>query len=101
MLKMIIEFDEEKIKKEGKYDLQKMYACLAERFTKKGLKVVENAEAMRIQLIFDGKPDADVRAVLKENGFRWAPSQNAWQRQLNGNGKAAASNVIQKLAAMQ
>lgn len=66
-----------------------------------GLKVVENAEAMRIQLIFDGKPDADVRAVLKENGFRWAPSQNAWQRQLNGNGKAAASNVIQKLAAMQ
>ncbi len=42
MLKMVIEFDEEKIKDDGKYDLQKMYACLAERFTENGLKVLEN-----------------------------------------------------------
>lgn len=28
-------------------------------------KVVENVEAMRLQIIFDGKPEADVRAVLK------------------------------------
>lgn len=38
-------------------------------------KVVENAEAMRLQIIFDEKPEADVRAVLKKNGFKWAPSQ--------------------------
>ena len=62
-----------------------------------GLKVVENAEAMRIQLIFDEKPDANVRAILKDNGFRWAPSQNAWQRQLNESGKWAAERVLKKL----
>ena len=38
-------------------------------------KVVENVEAMRLQIIFDGKPEADVRAVLKKHGFKWAPSQ--------------------------
>ena len=41
-LKMVIEFDEEKIEKEGKYDLQRMYAHLAERFTENGLMVVKN-----------------------------------------------------------
>ncbi len=41
MLKMVIEFDEEKVKKEGKYDLQMMYDCLAKRFTDNGLQVVE------------------------------------------------------------
>lgn len=63
-----------------------------------GLKVVENTDTMRIQLIFDGKPDPDVRCILKSNGFRWAPSQGAWQRQLNRNGKAAAEAVLRQLA---
>lgn len=65
-----------------------------------GLTVVENTEAMRIQLIFDGKPDVTVREILKRNGFRWAPSQNAWQRQLNSNGKYAAKTVLRQLAAL-
>lgn len=61
-------------------------------------KVVENSEIMRLQLIFDGKPDADTRAVLKENGFRWSPSNMAWQRQLTHNAKSALKRVIDKLA---
>jgi hypothetical protein len=44
--------------------------------------VVENFEANRIQLKFAGKPAAAVRDVLKRSGFRWAPSEGAWQRQL-------------------
>lgn len=51
-----------------------------------GLRVVENAEANRVQLIFEGKPADEVRAKLKGFGFRWAPSEGAWQRHLNGNG---------------
>lgn len=62
-----------------------------------GVKVVENAEAMRIQLIFDGKPDDDTRTLLKSNGFRWSPSFGAWQRQLNNNGIYAARRVLEKL----
>ena len=62
-----------------------------------GLKVVENTEAMRIQLIFDDKPSADVRDVLKSYGFRWSPKFSAWQRHLNSNGKYAVKKVLEIL----
>ena len=67
----------------------------------KTFKVVENTEAMRYQIIFEGKPDADVRTLLKSNGFKWAPSQGAWQRQLTGNGKWALNRVVEKLKEME
>lgn len=60
-------------------------------------QVIENAEANRVQIIFPGKPDADTRAMLKSNGFRWAPSENAWQRQLNNAGIYAARRVLAAL----
>lgn len=60
-------------------------------------EVVENAEIMRLQLIFDGKPDEETRAVLKKNGFRWSPSNTAWQRQLTDNAKYAVKRVIEEL----
>jgi hypothetical protein len=62
-----------------------------------GLKIVENTEAMRIQLIFDDKPSAEVREVLKSNGFRWSPRYSAWQRHLNSNGKYAVEKVLEIL----
>ena len=58
-----------------------------------GYRVVENTDMNRIQIIFDTKPDADTRAILKRNGFRWAPSQDAWQRHLNANGRNAVRHV--------
>lgn len=64
-------------------------------------KVVENTEAMRYQIVFDGKPDAEVRTLLKGNGFKWAPSQGAWQRQITTNGKYALNNVVEKLKEME
>lgn len=66
----------------------------------KTFKVVENTEAMRYQIIFDGKPEPEVRDVLKANGFRWAPSQGAWQRQITANGKYALKTVLEKLQEM-
>lgn len=64
-----------------------------------GYELVENADMGRIQFIFDDKPDDGTRALLKENGFRWAPSQGAWQRMLNDNGRSAARRVMQALDA--
>lgn len=61
----------------------------------------ENTEAMRVQLQFDGKPDDETRALLKRNGFRWAPSLGVWQRQLNDNGKYAAHRVMEALDGQQ
>jgi len=60
-------------------------------------KLVENTELMRIQFLFDGKPEAEVRDVLKSNGFKWSPKNEAWQRQLTANGKYAAKRVEEQL----
>ena len=67
----------------------------------KAFKAVENTEAMRYQIIFEGKPEAEIRDLLKSNGFKWAPSQDAWQRQITTNGKNAFERVIEKLKEME
>jgi hypothetical protein len=47
--------------------------------------IVRHARTInRIQLIFSGKPSVQIRNLLKSHGFRWAPSEGAWQRHLNG-----------------
>ena len=56
---------------------------------------------MRYQIIFEGKPEPEVRDVLKTNGFKWAPSQGAWQRQITANGKWALNRTVEKLKAME
>ena len=66
----------------------------------KSFKAVENTEAMRYQIIFEGKPDEEIRVMLKSNGFKWAPSQGAWQRQITANGKYAFNKVVEKLKEM-
>jgi len=58
-----------------------------------GGEVVINKEANRLQIKFDGKPDEAVRNELKSNGFRWAPSQGAWQRQLTTNAMFAIKRI--------
>jgi hypothetical protein len=52
-----------------------------------------NTELNRLQLFFDEKPNEVERAQLKANDFKWAPSQGAWQRQLNDNAVRAADRI--------
>lgn len=47
----------------------------------------------RLQLFFEEKPTDEQRQALKHGGFRWAPSQGAWQRQLNRNAIYAADRI--------
>lgn len=54
-------------------------------FTFDGGTVKHNADINRLQIFFDDKPDDALRAKLKRNGFKWAPSQKAWQRQFTSN----------------
>src|SRR5690606_20702504 len=47
-----------------------------------GGRIVENAEADRLQIFFDSVPSQEIRNQLKSRGFRWSPREGAWQRQL-------------------
>ncbi len=58
-----------------------------------GGEVIVNEAENRLQIVFNGKPAEDVRAKLKANGFCWAPSQKAWQRQLTRNALFAARHI--------
>ena len=59
-----------------------------------GGKVVLNKESNRLQIFFDGKPEEALRTELKCNGFRWTPSQGAWQRQLTDNAMRAVKQIV-------
>jgi hypothetical protein len=60
-------------------------------------KVVENTEIMRLQIIFDGKPEPEVRNILKKNGFRWSPKNSCWQRQLTNNARYSLDRVKEEM----
>ncbi len=49
----------------------------------KGGKAIHNKEINRIQLLFEGKPDENIRNQLKHNGFHWSRKEGAWQREFN------------------
>lgn len=63
-------------------------------------KVIENKEIMRLQLVFDGKPDDETRSIVKHNGFVWSPKNQAWQRTLNANAQYAVKRIMQELDAL-
>jgi len=66
------------------------YNIQAKEYEVNGVKVLHNVEQNRLQLLFDGKPDADMITKLKSRGFKWSPRNMAWQRQLTPN----AINVV-------
>ena len=66
--------------------------------TVNGVRVVRDLDDNRLRLYFPGKPAANVIAALKSNGFRWSPSNKAWQRQLNSAAEHAAGRVLALLS---
>ncbi|CCQ65126.1 hypothetical protein CWATWH0402_1005 [Crocosphaera watsonii WH 0402] len=61
-----------------------------------GFTLVENFEVDRLQLIFDKKPNEEVRSILKSNSFRWSRYHGAWQRHLNHNSRYYAQQAISR-----
>lgn len=58
-----------------------------------GVRILENKEVNRLQLIFEDRPSEQMRKRLKQNGFRWSPSQGAWQRHISNSAFHAAMEV--------
>lgn len=53
------------------------------------VRVVDDPGENRIRLHFAERIDAGTAALLKKHGFKWAPSQTAWQRQRTDNARSA------------
>ena len=54
-------------------------------------------EDNRCQFIFDGKPEDEIRTILKSNAFKWSPNRGAWVRQASSAGHYAAKLVRKEL----
>lgn len=54
----------------------------------------DDVEANRIQLVFPGKPDQAIIDALKQYGFKWSPSNGAWQRMRGHGARACALAVL-------
>ena len=61
----------------------------------------ENVEDMRFRFYFDGKPDEEVRDLLKYHAFKWSPKAGAWQRQITDNARRAVEAIIDNLQQME
>lgn len=47
----------------------------------------------RVRLVFPGKPDEATRTRLKGGGFRWAPTNGAWQAYVNPRTRVLAFDI--------
>lgn len=65
-----------------------------------GFTLVLNREIDRLQLIFKDKPPEETRNLLKSHGFKWSPSNSAWQRLLNGQAESSLYRLIINLQAL-
>lgn len=65
------------------------------------VELVRDYDDNRLRLIFPGKPDTSTIALLKKWGFRWSPSNRAWQRHLNASGEWAAEGVLTAIGKWQ
>lgn len=77
-------------------DLEKMSTKSTTEKNIKGIKLIENVEANRIQLIFPEKPNEEVRKKLRKKGFIFCFTEMAWQRHLNNAGIWAANEFLKE-----
>ena len=62
-----------------------------------GIRIVDNVEAHRLQIFFNGKPSAEIRTQLKKNGFRWKPTIEAWQSYRSDNANRKALEIVSSI----
>ena len=73
-------------------------AVPVERELDGGITWREDPDENRLMLIFPGKPPEATRGILKRCGFRWSPTNGAWQRQLNNGARQSAEWALKQIA---
>jgi hypothetical protein len=82
--------------KEKMETLKKLDNMVVENIKFNGGEMVVNVEINRVQIIFNDIPAPEKRALLKSHGFKWSPSEKAWQRQRTLNAINAAKRLIEE-----
>jgi len=58
------------------------------------LRILDSPEKNRIQLFFSDRIGSELAARLKSRGWRWAPSEKAWQRQRTDNARFSVRELF-------
>jgi hypothetical protein len=83
--------------KERLAQLEKHSTDTTTETVKGDIRILENVELNRLQIFFPGKPSDEIRSQLKSWGFRWSPTEGAWQRQRSNGATYAAKHIIEKI----
>jgi hypothetical protein len=62
-----------------------------------GGELRHNTDINRVQFVFDDIPSTETRTILKSHGFKWSPSEKAWQRQRAVNAIRTSEYLLSKL----
>ena len=60
------------------------------------VKLVDSVERNRLQIFFPDKPSAEVRTLLKQQGFRWSRQQGCWQRHRSNTAMYQAERIARE-----
>ena len=60
-----------------------------------GGTIIDNCEDDRVQILFDEKPDDEMRAKLRDSGWHWKRSIEAWQRKRTAAAMASAKQILE------
>jgi hypothetical protein len=82
--------------KEKLETIKKLDSMEAKNIKFNGGEMVINVEINRVQIVFVDIPAPEKRALLKSHGFKWSPTQKAWQRQRTINAVHVAKRLIEE-----
>ena len=60
------------------------------------VKLVDSVEHNRLQIFFPDKPSAEVRSLLKQQGFRWSRQRGCWQRHRSNTATYQAQRIVRE-----
>lgn len=69
--------------------------------TTAGIEVKEDFDDNRIRIVFDRKPSKEICKLLKTRGFKYSPTNTAWQRMLNQQSRTTTRWVLEEITKLQ
>lgn len=75
--------------------LQQLEKIEAVQVEKNGISYEVNKDENRVMIYFPGKPSDEIRSNLKHRGFRWSPSNQAWQAFINNYTIDTAKKIVE------